>query len=166
MTPILTEHSFDVITHSAKQTAEIGRRLGQLLASGDVVCLHGDLGSGKTCLTQGIGRGLGITGIISSPTFVFIAEHGPPHDGPYLYHVDLYRIDDYTAAFGLGLEDYMYGDGVTVIEWAERANELLPPERLWVTMTYLDHTKRSIEFEATGAHYIETLAALRVALGV
>jgi len=166
LTPIMTERSFEIITHSAKQTAEVGRRLGRLLAPGDVVCLHGDLGSGKTCLTQGIGKGLEVAGVISSPTFVLIAEHGPLRDGPYLYHVDLYRIDDYAAAFGLGLEDYMYGDGVTVIEWAERADELLPPERLCVLLTYLDHTKRSIAFEATGARYIEMVAKLRVALGV
>ncbi len=162
--PILTEHSFDIITHSPAQTIRIGERLGRLLQAGDVVCLQGDLGSGKTSLTQGIGAGLGVVGTITSPTFVFINEHESSGSGPYLYHVDLYRIRDAAEAFGLGLEDYMYGDGVTVIEWAERARELMPAERLWITLSYLDYTKRCLLFEATGERYLDLLAKLRAEL--
>lgn len=161
MTPILTERSFDLVTHSAAQTFRVGDLLGRLLQPGDVVCLDGDLGSGKTCLTQGIGAGLNVKGVINSPTFVYINEHAPCSQGPYLYHVDLYRIRDYTDAFALGLEDYMYGDGVTVIEWAGRAKEILPAERLWIELTYLDYTKRCLLFEATGERYMQFLQVLK-----
>jgi tRNA threonylcarbamoyladenosine biosynthesis protein TsaE len=75
--------------------------------------------------------------------------------------VDLYRIRDYTDAFALGLEDYMYGDGVTVIEWAGRAKEILPAERLWIELTYLDYTKRCLLFEATGERYMQFLQVLK-----
>jgi len=162
--PILTEHAFDVITHSPAQTIRVGERLGRLLGPGDVVCLQGDLGSGKTNLTQGIGAGLGVVGTITSPTFVFINEHESADSGPYLYHVDLYRVQDAAEAAGLGLEDYMYGDGVTVIEWAERASELVPQDHLWITLSYLDYNKRSILFEASGDHYVDILNNLRAEL--
>ena len=161
LTPILTERSFDVITHSPRQTFGVGEQLGRLLQPGDIVCLQGDLGSGKTCLTQGVGAGLGILSTINSPTFVFINEHAPANSGPYLYHVDLYRIVDLFDLLGLGLEDYLYSNGITVIEWADRAVELIPPERLWIKLSFLDHTKRSLLFEASGAHYMDVLRAMK-----
>jgi tRNA threonylcarbamoyladenosine biosynthesis protein TsaE len=161
LTPILTENAFDIITHSAAQTFALGKRLGRLLQAGDIVCLEGDLGSGKTCLTQGIGAGMQVLGTINSPTFVYINEHATRDSEIYLYHVDLYRIRDFTDAFALGLEDYMYDDGVTVIEWAERASEILPQERLWVSLTYIEFTKRSLVFEASGERYTALLRALK-----
>lgn len=161
MAPILTERSFDLITHSATQTLAVGEKLGQLLRAGDIICLQGELGSGKTCLTQGIGAGMRVSGTIHSPTFVFVSEHASVQAGPSLYHVDLYRISDYSEVYSLGLEDYMYGDGVTVIEWAERAYEILPPNRLWVTLSYTDFTKRTLIIEASGTRYLEMLLALK-----
>jgi len=161
VSPILTDRSFDIITHSPEQTHRIGERLGSLLKPGDVVCLEGNLGSGKTCLTQGIGAGMKVSGIITSPTFVYVNEHAPVDSGPWLYHVDLYRIRDHGDALAFGLEDYVYGDGVTVIEWAEYATEIMPDERLWVTLTYLDYTKRSLLFEAQGEHYMEIMLVLK-----
>ena len=164
MTPILTANAFDLVTHSAEQTARVGEHLGRLLDPGMVVCLQGNLGSGKTCLTQGIGRGLGVAGTINSPTFVLINEYGPKDSGPHLYHVDLYRIDDWTETLSLGLEDYIYGDGITVIEWCDRAAEVMPRDRLWITLTYLDDTKRSLLFDAHGESYFALLTALKTAL--
>jgi tRNA threonylcarbamoyladenosine biosynthesis protein TsaE len=164
VSPILTDHAFDAVTHSPAQTLAIGERLGQLLRAGDVVCLQGDLGTGKTCLTQGIGAGLHVDGIINSPTFVFVNEYPPAHKGPYLYHVDLYRVADYMDVLSLGLEDYIYGDGVTVIEWADRAREAMPRQRLWITLTYTDEMKRTLIFEAIGEHYIEVVRALKKAI--
>jgi len=161
MTPILTGSTFDIISHSAKQTFGIGQRLGKLLVSSDVVCLQGDLGTGKTCLTQGIGAGLNVDGIISSPTFAFVNEHPPLSAGPHLYHIDLYRIGGFAEALSLGLEDYLYGDGVTVIEWAERAAELLPPSALWVKLEYVDYGKRSLLFESSSEHYVDIIAKLK-----
>ena len=164
MTPILTDNVFEIITHSAEQTRRIGELLGRMLQPGDVVCLQGDLGSGKTCLTQGIGVGLHVAGTIRSPTFVFINEHGPTGTGPCLYHADLYRIEDPSIIFSLGLEDYMYGDGVLVLEWAERAGDFLPSERLWITLGYLDYAKRSLRFEASGERYVRVLTELKAEL--
>ncbi|MBC7235410.1 MAG: tRNA (adenosine(37)-N6)-threonylcarbamoyltransferase complex ATPase subunit type 1 TsaE [Chloroflexi bacterium] len=161
MAPILTENTFDVITHNARQTWAIGRRLGQLLRPGDVVCLEGELGSGKTCLTQGIGAGLRVKGTVRSPTFVLVNEHPSADDGPPLYHVDLYRINEEGEAAALGLEDYLYGRGVTVIEWAERAAGLIPAERLWIRLTYLDDAKRSLHFEPRGEHYRHIVQTLQ-----
>ena len=164
MTPILTDNVFEIITHSAEQTRRIGELLGRMLQPGDVVCLQGDLGSGKTCLTQGIGVGLHVAGTIRSPTFVFINEHSPTGTGPCLYHADLYRIEDPSIIFSLGLEDYMYGDGVLVIEWAERAGDFLPSERLWIALGYLDYAKRSLRFEASGERYVRVLTELKAEL--
>jgi len=164
MAPILTEHSFDIISHSAEQTARVGELLGRHLRAGDLVCLQGDLGSGKTCLTQGIGVGLGVNGVICSPTFVLVNELPSCDNGPYLYHIDLYRILDAYDALSLGLEEYIHGDGVVVIEWAERVREYLPAARLWVTLTYLDDTKRCLLFEAEGARYVALLDELRESL--
>jgi len=95
---------------------------------------------------------------------VLIDEHLPQSRGPRLYHIDLYRIGDAGAAFALGLEEYVHGDGVTVIEWAERARDLLPAEKLWVNLAYLDYAKRSMVFEASSEHYAQILAALRAQL--
>lgn len=162
--PILTEHSFDLITHSAEHTFRVGERLGRLLGPGNVVCLQGDLGSGKTCLTQGIGAGLRVSGIVRSPTFVLVNEHDPMDDGPRLYHVDLYRVKDYRDAQALGLEDYLYGEGVTVIEWAEHALEIMPSERLWINLAYLDYGKRSLIFDASGECHMGVLLSLKETL--
>ncbi len=165
MSPILTDRSFDIITHSAKQTRLVGKRLGHLLKPGSVVCLQGALGTGKTCLTQGIGVGMGVKGVIHSPTFMFINEHAPEGSGPYLYHVDLYRIQDYMDALALGIEDHIYGNGVTVIEWAERAQDIMPGERLWVNLSYLNYdSKRRILFEASGEEYMQILLSLKETL--
>lgn len=161
MSPILTDRSFDVISHNPAQTCKVGDLLGEILKPGDVVCLQGDLGTGKTCLTKGIGAGLDVEGIISSPTFVFVNEYPPTREGPHLYHVDLYRIQDYADVISLGLEDYIYSDGVTVIEWAERAMEMMPKECLWITLSYANHTKRMLLFEAKGDYYTELLQILR-----
>ena len=158
------QSSFDILSRSPRQTHLVGTRLGELIRGCDFVCLQGDIGTGKTCLTQGIGAGLDVVGVIHSPTFVYINEHEPANAGPCLYHVDLYRVQDYFDALSLGLEDYIYGNGITVIEWAERAIEIMPRERLWVTLIYLDYTQRHLLFEAVGSHYVEVLAALEDAL--
>lgn len=152
--------SITLQTESPEQTRALGCCLGGLLQAGDIVCLQGDLGSGKTCLTQGIGVGMGVAGVINSPTFVFVNEHAPLNTGPCLYHVDLYRICDLTDVLSLGLEDYMYGDGVTVIEWADRAVEIMPKSCLWVRLTYHDYTERRLTLEASGERYAALLEAL------
>jgi len=158
MAPIFGQDSLDFISHSEEQTRRVGARLGELLQSGDLVCLEGELGTGKTCLTQGIGRGLGIKEPIVSPSFTLINEYHPPSPSPAFYHIDLYRLVDPVAeARALGLEEYLFGDGICVIEWAERIKELLPPERLWITLRHIDRTKRGILIKASGKRYLALL---------
>jgi tRNA threonylcarbamoyladenosine biosynthesis protein TsaE len=151
----------DFISHSAAQTQRIGERLGRLLQSGDVVCLEGDLGTGKTCLTQGIARGLGVTSAVASPTFIIINEYKLPSAVHKLRHIDLYRVESLAEARALGLEDCFYEEGVCIIEWAERIVEILPAERLWITLRYLDDTKRELKFAVQGKRYEELLERFR-----
>ena len=166
--PILNEHTLDFVSHSPDQTRRLGLRLGLLLQAGDVICLEGELGTGKTCLAQGIGEGMGISEPITSPTFILIAEYRLPPPSGSLYHIDLYRLDEaIDEALALGLDDYLAGHGVCLIEWAERIRAVLPDERLWVTLRHLDTSKRGIVMQATGARYDELLQEFRrTAFGV
>jgi tRNA threonylcarbamoyladenosine biosynthesis protein TsaE len=125
-----------IISRSAAETMEFGRQLAQSLRPGDVVALTGDLGAGKTCLVKGIAAGLGVTQEVTSPTFTLIHEYPP------LAHVDLYRLD---SAYGIGLEDYLGGQWITVIEWAEKIESLLPAHTKRIRLTALDDTTRRIE---------------------
>ena len=107
----------------------LGERPGRL-----VVALHGELGSGKTCFVQGLALALGITKPVTSPTFIIINEYRGTRN---LYHIDLYRIRGAVEALAIGLDEYLAADGVTAIEWAERAAELIPAEAVHVTLTPL-----------------------------
>jgi tRNA threonylcarbamoyladenosine biosynthesis protein TsaE len=157
MSPILDKNSIECPSHSPEQTQRLGVRLGELLRAGDLVCLEGALGAGKTCLAQGIGRGCGITEPLISPTFTLIHEYQRAHNGLALYHVDLYRIASAPEAMGLGLDDYLDDrSAIIVIEWPERARGLLPEERLWILMRLVAGKKRILLFSAHGARY-ETL---------
>ncbi len=159
---VLNQDTLDLISHSAAQTRRFGARLGMLLRPGDVVCLEGDLGTGKTCLVQGVGLGLGLTEPVTSPTFTLVAEYRPPRPAPALYHVDVYRLDDAPLeALAFGLDDYLGGDGVCVIEWADRVEALLPEERLWLTFRHLDVSKRGILMKASGDRYRQLLHEFR-----
>lgn len=161
--PILNEHDLDVTSHGTAQTIRFGARLGALLQPGDVICLEGDLGTGKTCLAKGIGRGMGIREPVTSPTFTLIAEHWSPTLCLSLYHVDLYRLGEPVAeAMSLGLDDYLEGDGVCVIEWADRIASSLPQEHLWICLRHLEATKRGITMRAVGRRYEELISQFRI----
>lgn len=162
MTPILDEHTLEFVSHSPEQTQRLGARLGALLKGGDVVCLEGTLGSGKTCLAQGIGRGWGIGQTLISPTFVLVREYTRPADNVRLYHVDLYRISDAREALGLGVEELL-GDehAVSVVEWAERARLLIPPEHLWIRLEMSGATRRTLYFTAQGERHTGLLQMFR-----
>ena len=114
-----------IVTHSPAETRRLAAQLLPQLRSGTVLALHGDLGAGKTCFVQGLAAALGVHQPVSSPTFTLLHEYA---SSPPLYHADLYRIRNADDACGLGLEEYLGGDGITVIEWAERATELLPKD--------------------------------------
>lgn len=116
---------------SAQQTMQIGEALGSLLHVGDVVCLTGDLGTGKTAFTKGIASAMGVEEHITSPTFTIVNEYETKLP---LYHFDVYRIADPDEMYDIGFEEYLYGDGVVVIEWAELIADILPNERIWVTI--------------------------------
>jgi tRNA threonylcarbamoyladenosine biosynthesis protein TsaE len=152
--PILDRHMLDFTSHSTAQTIRLGARLGALLSAGDVICLEGDLGTGKTQFAKGIGQGMGILEPITSPTFTLIAEHPVPGSPLILFHIDLYRLSAPVAeALSLGLDEILEGQGVCVIEWADRISAALPDERLWISMRHIDTSKRGITFKATGDRY-------------
>ena len=119
-------------SYSAKETRELGKQLGQQAKPGEVYTLVGDLGVGKTVLTQGIAEGLGITEAICSPTFTIVQVY---EEGrmPF-YHFDVYRIGDIEEMDEIGYEDYFYGEGLTMIEWANLIEEILPAKRKEITI--------------------------------
>jgi tRNA threonylcarbamoyladenosine biosynthesis protein TsaE len=131
-----------VVSASSDQTRRIGARLARGFVAGDVVFLKGDLGSGKTTLVQGIARGLGIRHFVRSSSFILVNEYA---SRPLkLYHMDLYRLAGGEVE-NLGLEEYLYGDGVTVIEWAERMESLEMPATYEIRMSWVSETERKIE---------------------
>jgi tRNA threonylcarbamoyladenosine biosynthesis protein TsaE len=157
--PILDQHSFEFISRSAEQTRRLGMRLGALLHSGDVICLVGELGSGKTTLVQGIASGWGSLDAVTSPTFVLVnVYHGA--DGQRMYHLDAYRLKDAREAEDLDM-DVMLEGGLLVIEWAERIREALPSEHLRVTMRWIDDEQRDLVFAARGSRYDNVLSTVR-----
>lgn len=122
----------------------LGEALGKRLLPGDVLALFGDLGAGKTTLTKGIAAGMGLPDDIHSPTFTLIHEH---RGRIPLYHVDLYRLVSEFEVEGIGIEEYIYGDGVTIIEWADRMKSMLPAERLDVEIKHAGEDAREFVFE-------------------
>jgi tRNA threonylcarbamoyladenosine biosynthesis protein TsaE len=137
-----------LISKSPAETFRIGRILGKGLKGGDVVTLTGELGSGKTCLTQGIACGLGVPDnyTVTSPTFTLINEY--PGREAVLYHLDLYRLEGPAGLADIGYEEYLAGGGVVVIEWAEKIREAVPDGAVCVALTYLDEERRKIEISA------------------
>ena len=148
----------DLISHSPEQTQRIGARIGELALSGDIFLLVGRLGTGKTCLTQGIARGLNIKEYALSPSFVIMREL---YGRLPLYHIDLFRLDHVEEIEELGLDDYLYGKGVCVVEWAEKGLSVLPTEHLLIQIDYLSDTERSFRLEPRGKRYLEILTQLK-----
>jgi tRNA threonylcarbamoyladenosine biosynthesis protein TsaE len=149
-------------SHSAAETRRIGASLGCYLEAGDILLLCGELGAGKTCLTQGIAKGLEIDGYVRSPTFVLVSIH---QGRLPLYHVDIYRLDNVVEVFDLGLEEYLAGDGVSVIEWADKALEAFPQSCLLVTLDYEGKNERLLRLEPHGERYERLLLQVQDELG-
>ena len=150
--------SMTLTSHSPDETQRLGARIGEMAVEADVFLLMGNLGAGKTCLTQGIARGLGIKEYALSPSFVIVREL---YGRLPLYHIDLYRLNNVAEIGDLGLDDYLYGSGVSVIEWAEKAFELLPPENLLIQIDYLTDTERRFRLKASGERYRRIVAELK-----
>ena len=129
----------EIITNSAEDTQQVAEELAHSLSAGSLLALDGDLGSGKTCFVTGIARALGITEPVTSPTFTIINEYSGSLP---LYHMDLYRISHPDELFSLDLNAYFTADGITVIEWPERAGDLLPAERINIEFAVLDGRDR------------------------
>ncbi len=148
----------ELISHSPEQTQNFGVRIGELALPGDTLLLVGDLGAGKTCLTQGIAWGLDIKEYAASPSFVVVREL---YGRLPLYHIDLYRLDHLDEIEDLGLDDYLYGNGICVVEWAEKGLNVLPIEYLLIEISYLSDTKRSLRLKPSGKRYLEITSQLK-----
>jgi tRNA threonylcarbamoyladenosine biosynthesis protein TsaE len=133
-----------IATRNRNETILLGERIGKSLKAGDIVALSGELGAGKTTLIQGIAKGLGIRDWVTSPTFTIINEFKGRID---LYHVDLYRIDRMEDALDVEIEEYFTKGGVTVIEWAEKINPLLPDKTIKINIDIVSENKRKIEIK-------------------
>jgi tRNA threonylcarbamoyladenosine biosynthesis protein TsaE len=153
--------SVKLISHSPEETVSLGVCLGASTEPGDIFLMSGRLGAGKTCLTQGIARGLGSTEYALSPTFVLMREI---RGRLMLYHIDLYRLDRIEEISDLGLDDYLYGKGLTVIEWAEKGIGVLPAEHLLINIDYVSDNERSLEFIPRGKRYEKLLKELKKSL--
>jgi tRNA threonylcarbamoyladenosine biosynthesis protein TsaE len=163
--PVLDPQSMEFISRSAEQTRRVGMRLGALLQPGDVICLIGDLGAGKTTFVQGISAGWGSLDQANSPTFVLVNVYRRL-DGAQLYHLDTYRLSGAAEAVDLDL-DTLIENGPLLVEWADRIQEVLPSEHLWVTLQWVtdtyptDENQRDLLFTACGSRYLELLLELR-----
>jgi len=157
--PILDPHSLEFISRSADQTRRVGMRLGAFLQSGDLVCLVGELGSGKTTFMQGVASGWGSLDSVSSPSFVLVNVYRGARD-QRLFHMDAYRISGPAEAEELDV-DILLEQGPLVVEWAERIKGALPAEHLWITLRWIDMGQRDLVFAARGLRYQQILAAFR-----
>lgn len=159
---ISDSHTIDFISRSPEQTRRIGVRLGSLLRAGDLICLQGDLGAGKTTFVQGIAQGWGSLDSVSSPTFILVNLYRRA-DGGQLFHMDAYRLDSTPEAEELDL-DSMLAESALIVEWPERMAGLIPAERLWVNLEYMAEAERELKFNASGQRYGELLAAIRTVI--
>ena len=136
----------ELITNSANDTIEFGKSVARAVEKGAVISLVGDLGAGKTTFTKGVARGLGIMDNVTSPTFTILNEY--TGEEKRLYHFDFYRIEDPDELVELGFEDYFpSADGLTIVEWVEKAPSVLPKKFYQITFEKIDDDKRKIVFE-------------------
>ena len=149
----------DFFSRSPEQTRRIGMRLGGALQAGDVICLQGDLGAGKTTFVQGVARGWGSLDSVSSPTFIIVNVYRRG-DEARLFHMDAYRLDSMPEAEELDL-DSMLAQGALLIEWPERIDGLVPGERLWIQFEHIDEEEREMRFRSAGKRYNDLLEAIR-----
>lgn len=154
-------NTLKLVTHSPEQTQKLGEGIGKLAEPGDIFLLVGKLGAGKTCLTQGIAYGLDIQEYTLSPSFVIMREL---HGRLPLYHMDFYRLENIEEISDLGLDDYLYGQGVCVIEWADKGLDVLPDDHLLIKIDYLSDNERNFVIEPKGERYIRMLTQLRAAI--
>ena len=147
-------HTITLLSQSPEDTIEIGRILGTSLHEGDVVLLDGELGCGKTCITQGLILGMGSDDFARSPTFVIVAEY----KGKFpIYHMDLYRLDNLSIHDDHSLDELIYGEGVSIIEWPGRSKDLVPDESILIEFKRLDEYSRVLKISASQIREYENL---------
>jgi len=158
MDTLLNQSILELNTNKPEETQELGKSIGGILSGGEAVLLIGELGTGKTTLTQGIAKGLGIEEYTKSPTFVLVHEYqGRLH----LNHIDLYRIEGDLEAWDIGIEEYLTGNGVSVIEWADRAPRIYPDDRLIVELDSGSDTERRFRITGEGQRSITIVNKLK-----
>jgi len=157
--PILDAHTIEFFSRSPEQTRRIGMRLGGELKAGDVICLQGNLGAGKTTFVQGLAQGWGSIDSVSSPTFIIVNEYRRATGGQ-IFHLDAYRLDSVPEAEELDL-DSMLAEGVLIIEWPEKLDGLIPNDRLWITLDHVQEEQRQMRFNARGKRYDDLLDGIR-----
>lgn len=143
-----SKQEYIFVTQSPEDTRRWAERLAQHLQPGDVISLEGDLGAGKTTFTQGLAKGLGVAGVVNSPTFTLIKEYQGVMP---LYHMDVYRMDDEFEE--LGFDEYFFGEGITVVEWASRIRSSLPSELLDIYIKRMEGDAREIRLTPKGDHF-------------
>ena len=149
----------DFFSRNPDQTRRLGVRLGGALQAGDVICLQGDLGAGKTTFVQGIAQGWGSQDSVSSPTYIIVNVYRRG-DEARMFHMDAYRLDSTSEAEELDL-DTMLAQGPLLIEWPERMDGLVPGERLWINLEHIAEDEREMRFKATGKRYDQLLDVIR-----
>ena len=165
--PILREGELDIITGSAEQTHRYGVRLGSLLKAGDVICLSGDMGAGKTVFASGIGVGWGAKAPLTSPTYNLVNEYRRDKDKTRLCHMDAYRLEGIDDLDSIGFDDILSAKRILVIEWPERIESALPHDHLWVQLRVLDTGRRNLIVEGRGKRYEDLVQRFReIAFGV
>ena len=152
--------SLELVSRSREETERIGAALGVRAEPGDVFLLVGELGAGKTCLVQGVAVGLGVPEHTRSPTFILASSYQGRHR---LHHIDLYRVE-IDEIPDLGLDEYLSGRGVSVVEWANKALLALPPEHLLISLEHLDESSRYLRLKAQGERYRQLLSELALEL--
>lgn len=145
----MTAMAYQWTLTGVEETQRFAERLAVLLQPADLLALEGDLGAGKTTFTQGLARGLGVRSVVNSPTFTIIKEY---QGSLPLYHMDVYRVGDDVDS--LGLDDYFFGEGICVVEWASLIEGVLPPERLTIFLRRIDDEQRLVELVPQGDRYV------------
>lgn len=149
---------YKFISNNPKDTEKLGYKLGKSLKSGDILCLLGDLGAGKTALTKAIAKGLGIDDYVTSPTFTIINEYNGRLP---LYHFDVYRLTSIEELYDLGYEEYFYSNGITIIEWADKIEEILPEDTINIHINRtLNQNEREIIFTGKGKRFNQIIKEL------
>lgn len=160
---IMDTHDLSWRSLNLEHTRSLGVCLGQALRGGELICLSGDLGAGKTALAYGIGQGWGALEVVHSPTFVFVHEHRRAADRMRLYHLDCYRLTSPEDAYSIGLEEMLAGDDPLLLEWAERIAPLLPEDALWIRLEAdpADEGARTLQFRAKGSSALRLLKVVQ-----